>query len=376
MNMIAPNRLNGASEEQSPLTNLVNFERKIVQVDIEKPIGVRLRHDQKAIRFDYNGDQFFGRIDRPLIHQLGSRLWPAEGEFEGVKAEWEKRSEGSPAELERDVADLFRQTDLQLRIFTGSKGRKIIYGVVSPSFVDVNQIAFRDAYTKQSAQVTAMNPKSLGIEVDDFGNIVEWFQYDSCGFQTGYRYGLVYAKNNGYDAYKVIWQRYVLVCSNGLRDWRSSKFRWKHTSEIQLQEFIANTIAEGKENQSHLEKLITRAQETELDPYLYEDLRNRLSLAEASKARIDNRLKLECDNVGQNEWALSQAFTWLGTHENALPYRMKPRFGDFGTDVLEKSLTSVLQERPLHSADGLYGLLVPHYKSGERVDDRPTALMK
>jgi hypothetical protein len=358
MNIMTPNLINTISEEPNPLATLVDFERSVEKVDVEQPVNVRLLTNKKVIRLDYKGRQIFGKVERPLIHQLGARLWPEEGDYFAIRAKWEKLAAESQSILEQNVADLFCHHDLQLRVFSGNEGQKSLYGVVSPHFIDVNQVEFRNAYLEQSAQITQMKARSLGLETDGYGNIVEWFGFDSHGFQTEYRYGLVYAKNNGYDAYKVNWERYVLVCSNGLRDWRGSKFRWKHTSEIELHDFITNTIAEGKANQSHLEKCIARAQNITLDPILYVKMMDRLSLAHASKQRIDERLKVECQDVGQNEWALSQALTWLGTHEKALPYRVKSNLVDFGTDVLEKSLETAACEKPKLTPNGFFGLIV------------------
>ena len=47
----------------------------------------------------------------------------------------------------------------------------------------------------------------------------------------------------------------------------------------------------------------------------------------------------------------------VGTHEKALPYRIKPKLRDFGTDILEKSLKLVLQEKAKLTKDGYFNLL-------------------
>ncbi len=355
--MMAAHPMSSISEDTSPLASLVNFERTIEKVDVEQPIKVQLLSDMKMIRLDYKGDQIFGRLERPLMHQLGSRLWREENDFKAINDRWNKLAAESLFQLEEDIAELFTHHDLQLRVYSGKGGQNLIYGIVSPNFIDVNQVEFREAYIKEFHQITQTKPQSYGIEKDRYGNIVETLPLNSFGFQTEYRNVLVYAKNNGYDSYKVNWGRLVLICSNGLRAWEGSKYRWKHTNEIKLHDFITNTIAEGKANQSHLEKCIARAQAIDINSDLYAEMINRLSLAHASKARIDERLKIECQEVGRNEWALSQAFTWLGTHEKALPYQMKPKLRDFGTDILEKSLKSVLQEKAKLTKDGYFNLL-------------------
>ena len=357
MNMIVSKPMNAIDKDNNPLASLVNFERTVVKVDVEKPIKAHFLNDDKMIQFDYKGERIFGKLDRPLMHQLGTRLWKGENDFEVIEDKWNSLLANSKSRLEADVANLFTNHDLQFRVYSGKTGQKFLYGIVSPQFVDVNQFEFRDAYNEEFAQITNKKSKSFGITNDRYGNIVETLDLETFGFQTQYKNVLVYAKNNGYDAYKVNWERYVLVCSNGLRVWRESKFRWKHTNEINLKEFISNTIAEGSDDQLHLEKCIERAKEVDLNQDLYSEMMNRLSLAHSSKMRIDERLKNECEEVGNNEWALSQAFTWLGTHDQYLPFSMKPKLGDFGTDILEKSLETVLQEKPKLTWDGYYGLL-------------------
>ncbi len=146
MNMMAAHPMSSISEDTSPLASLVNFERTIEKVDVEQPIKVQLLSDMKMIRLDYYGDQIFGRLERPLMHQLGSRLWREENDFKAINDRWNKLAAESLFQLEEDIAELFTHHDLQLRVYSNKRDQKLLYGIVSPQFIDVNQVQFRDAY--------------------------------------------------------------------------------------------------------------------------------------------------------------------------------------------------------------------------------------
>lgn len=212
---------------------------------------------------------------------------------------------------------------------------------------------------EQAHQSTAIIPESYCLEIGKFDEVIEYFRFDNQGFQTEYRYGLVYARNNGYESYKVIWERYVLICTNGLKSWKGSNFSWKHTKEMDLYDFIENTVKDGIGNQKFLEERISISRESQLNRDNIGELMARLSLAQASKTRVMDRLAIESKAVGYNEWALSQSLTWLGSHEKAIPMKSQQQLIGLGTDVLEYSLDKVLEEESKLFFDGSYGLVLP-----------------
>jgi hypothetical protein len=346
-------------EENSPIKDLVKFENSIQQIDVERPVNVRLTKDGNGIKLTYDGVEICGVVDRPLKHQLGCRMWMNKNDYSEIEEIWQDRFSTNLSGLEDELASAFRKNDLSIRYFTDSKGQKNIYGIVTPHFIDVNQLDFRQNFLDTTLNHTAEIPESCGFERSKYGKVTEFFKIDAPGFQTKYRYGLVYAKNNGYDAYRVDWGREVLVCKNGLTIWKGSKYRWKHTKEIHLNNFIANTVKEGLENQQFIEDRINASKERSLHEYKLKELLARLSLAQASKMRIQNRLDVELNDVGNNEWALSQALTWLGTHEKYVPSSTKPKLIHLGTSILEKSLTSVLNTKAQIGWDGHYGFILP-----------------
>ncbi len=354
-------------ENNNPIQALVSRENTMQQLDVELPVKVQLSKDGKTVQIVHNGLVLNGAVERPLIHQLGGRAWGQNQDFKLINEAWKQKFDHNRLELEQDLAAVFSRSDLSIRYHT-DKGQNQIYGIVTPHFVDVNQLEFRKNFIEQTRQTTALIPESQGFGKGRFGEVIEFFNFDSSGFQTEFRYGLVYARNNGYEAYKVNWERLIIICTNGLKRWEGSKFSWRHTKEFDLAEFIANTVQEGIGNLQFLEERITSARNTSLNESWIQELMSRLSLIQPTKERITHQLAIESEKVGYNEWALSQSLTWLGSHEKAVSPITKKQFTALGTDILEHSLNEVLEQESKLGYDGYYGLILPKgFKRGYSV---------
>lgn len=346
-------------ENDNLVQALIDREKKVQQLDIDSPIKVQLSKNGSRVEIIHNDMVLNGEVKRPLMHQLGGRAWGQIQDFNSINSTWKEKFYRDCAGLEQELETVFRSHELSIRYETDSQGQNHIYGIVTPHFVGVNQLGFREKFIEQTRQSTAIVPESYGLERGKYDEIIEYFKFDSPGFQTEFRYGLVYARNNGYEAYKVNWERLVLICTNGLKGWRGTKNTWKHTKAIDLADFIANTVEEGIGNQRFLEERIMASKDAQLSKDKVRELMERLSLAQASKTRVVDRLAIETDAVGYNEWALSQALTWLGSHEKAIPQKNQQQLIGLGTDVLEHSLDEVLEEESKIFFDGSYGLVFP-----------------
>jgi len=341
------------------LRALIDFEGQVRELAVEDSPQIQIADDGKRLTISAGGIDLQGNVDRPLVHQIGGRIWPDAGDFSEVATRWGTSFRENRVQLQADIADMFSRHDLMVR-YVEHRGINRIYGIVTPHFVEVNQLEFREAFLQEARSDTALIAETKRVERTRFGNVVEFFGFDSPGFQVELEYGLVYARNTGYDAYKVDWGRYVLVCTNGLkRKTAGSQHKWYHTHRVDLGEFLNRTVEDGIGNQRFLEARIHAARETELSWDAFGAFLSRLSLAEASKERFAARVVEESRAVGDNEWALSQALTYLGTHDRHISFRTKRQFTDLGTDILEHSLTEVLAEEAEVGKDGCYGLVLP-----------------
>jgi hypothetical protein len=364
---------NSTSEKKviDQLQALIDFEGQVREMAIEDAPQIQLADDGKQLTISAGGIDIQGNVDRPLVHQIGGRIWPDAGDFSEVAARWNISFRESKSQLQTDISNMFSRHDLMVR-YVEQRGIKRIYGIVTPHFVEVNQLEFREAFLEEARRETALIAKTKRVGRMPLGNVVEFFQFDSPGFQVDLEYGLVYAKNTGYDAYKVDWGRYVLVCTNGLRRWSPiNTQKWYHTHRVDIGEFIRRSVEDGIGNQRFLEKRIHAAREIELRRDAFGAFLSRLSLAEATKERLTARVLEESRTVGGNEWALSQALTYLGEHDRHISNRTKRQCTDLGTDILEHSLTEVLAGPSKVGKDGFYGLVLPGATKSSSGQARP-----
>jgi hypothetical protein len=338
------------------LNKRVQFEKSVVAQPIDGPVQVKLAKDGKSIAFFHGNISLVAKIERPLIHQLGSRIWGIQ-DYSQINTRWQRLI--ASRQLEQELAMLFQRHDLVARHYQDAAGVNRVYGFVSPSFVDVNPLNFRQQFIEQVRQTTAYSLRSKIFTSAQNGDVTEWFDFDSTGFQTEYKYGLHYARNSGYDAYKVYWGRNIIVCTNQLKKWEGSISRWKHTRELAMADFIDSTIREGVGNQQWLEQRIDASRANQFAKDEFDELMARLSLAAATKERVRSRVEVEAQDVGNNEWALSQALTWLGSHDRHISTWSKQQLTTLGTEVLERSLPTVLTAEASAKGDGMYGILLP-----------------
>jgi hypothetical protein len=346
------------TKQENPLHHLVNFEKGLETTPLDNSVQVKLSADGKTIDLLLKNRRLTAAVERPIIHQLGSRAWGHDKNYKEISQLWIQGFK-QRGDLEQELSAVFNRFNLMVRHYRISNGHDKIYGIVTPNFVDVNQFDFRERFVEQLRQKIGTIPQSRGISCDRSGNVTEYFDINHPGFQTEYNYGLVYARNSGYQSYKVDWGRLIIICSNGLTEWKGSQFRWKHTREVDLSDFIDSTIDEGVGHQKWLEERIEAAQARTLPVDGFKEFLNRLSLAKASRTRIEDRLKTEAKDVGANEWALSQALTWLGSHEKAIPPRARNQLTVLGTNVTESSLKGLLAEDTKSHLDGTYGIVLP-----------------
>ena len=348
------------STQMDALSKLVDFEEnqiKTVLVDSQAHVTLLYEKNRKyRIKITIKKEDYYGILERPLIHQLGARIWGAGCEYETIEDNWFNMPKIT---LESEVSKVFSANELVIR-YHKSYGQNAIYGVVTPHFVNMDQMEFRRTFYEQIPGISELKPMSNGLTTTKYGDVVEHFDFISPGFQTELKYGLVYAKNNGYDAYKAEWGQLILICSNGLKSWQGTGTnKWTHTKRVSIRDFIERTVMEGINHQRIIEDKINRKKEVNIDKAAFDELLHRLSLPQSIKERIIARLALEAQSLGDCEWALCQSLTYLGTHESAIQRWSRQKLVGLGTDILEDSLLGYLERDSYVEPDNRYGILLP-----------------
>jgi hypothetical protein len=174
------------------LSALVDFESRISEIAVDGTPQVHLSVDGKGLTISSAGVDLQGDLNRSLIHQIGGRIWPRAGEFAEVAERWETSFQQSKSQLESDITGILSRHDLKIR-YVEKGGCNRIYGIVTPHFVEVNPLDFRAAFLEEARRSTALVAKTKRVDRTPFGNVVEFFHFDSPGFQVDLEYGLVYA---------------------------------------------------------------------------------------------------------------------------------------------------------------------------------------
>ena len=317
------------------LGQVLSLECRVRTIALDRTVLVDL--DPKASRIWFKVDAMIiqGKLDAALIHQLGSCVWPGLGRSKTADL-WKKRSN---TDLVRRLEAVLSYSGLVLRYIETGKGFEV-YGLTSRNFVEMDQRHFRKIL------VEAMRP--LGIvpsgEVFEtaYREVVEEFKLPTRKGAVGLTCRVIYGLNTGYSSYRLRWGRVVLICTNGMTSFDSvARDRWLHSGDVEIAQFVDASVHGAYDRLSWLEKKIVLAGDRPLDNSRVNQFLTRLVLAKATKQRIASRLYAEFSETGQNEWSLSQALTYLGTHERAIPPRVRNHLTRLGSGIVDEGLDAV-----------------------------------
>ena len=317
------------------LEQVFERESQVRTVSLLGPVQVQLRPGANRIWLKVAGMVIEGRLDTALIHQLGSRIWPNQG-LEPTAELWKKTAR---ADLAQKISAVLSCSGLVLRYRETEHGLEI-YGLTSSKFVEMDQRHFRKVL------VEAMRP--LGIapngEVFEtaFKEVVEEFDLPPRKGAVGLTCSVIYGLNTGYSSYRLRWGRVILVCTNGMTSFQAvARDRWLHSGDVEIARFVDASVHGAYDHLSLLERQIIAACDRRLDDARVEQFLTRLVLAKATKQRILGQLDAEFMDTGRNEWSLSQALTYLGTHERAIPPRVRDHLTRLGSGIVDGSLDAV-----------------------------------
>lgn len=343
------------------LENLVRFEStlKTYKVKSHIPVLVRFSSSGRHLYIGQEGETFVAMASTQVIHQLSVRIFPGiANDLKLHKAKWNEELAQNKESLELAISHAFRRNELIIS-YREDLSHNMVYGFYSDSFQPVNQLDFRNAFIEAASRTESLDLNSTFIATKY--NIIEQFDFKSPKGRIKLSYLLQYARNNGYHGIKVSWGRMVIVCSNGLiRIDGGEQLKYRHLKTASVNDFVNQSLIEGIKQRMENEDRVDRALDNPLQRDLLDEFMNRLHLASVSKERVLSRLKTEIDETGNNEWALSQALTWLGSHDKHLMLRPKQLLTQAGSLVLDHSLQKFLtMDTYTEGEERAFGVLLP-----------------
>lgn len=317
------------------LNQVVERESQVRAIPLLGPVQVELCPGANRIWVKVAGMVIEGKLTAGLIHQLGSWVWPNQDRSATAEL-WKKNARNG---LAQRLAAVLSNSGLVLRYRETENGLEI-YGLTSSKFVEMDQRHFRKVL------VEAMRPLGIAPSGDvfetAFKEVVEEFKLPPRKGAVGLTCRVIYGLNTGYSSYRLRWGRVILVCTNGMTSFEGvARDRWLHSGDVEIARFVDASVHGAYDHLSLLERKIVAACDRRLDDDRVDQFLARLVLAKATKHRIVGQLDAEFQATGRNEWSLSQALTYLGTHERAIPPRVRNHLTRLGSEVVDGSLDAV-----------------------------------
>jgi len=351
------------------LTSTYKKEQKLLKVDLNKEDQLSVMINKDEININTANRRFKRKLDRPIIHQLGSRLYGYNptNSFDEINKKVQSEI-ATNSEFNKTIADKLSSTDSILYINPKNSN---IYGLVSSRFTELNPLEIRQNFESKFSDFGLPLDENYSVGFTPFGEPFETYNFETPKLKTNndepinYQVKLIYGLNNGYSSYRIILKRKVLVCSNGMTSVERSEFaKLKHVANPNIESFIKKIEESVINYNTILQKKIQSAKNRQLNNKLIDETFNRLHTAQIVKNRVKNRLQTEINDYGNNEWALSQAFTNIATHFYKPSYDKKHEkiLTEIGSSIVDQSLTEVINapiKKTSYGNDFTYGNLLP-----------------
>jgi hypothetical protein len=340
------------------LKKIVDFENKILTDDLNNS---SFKFSEKNFgEITKNNKVFSIKIDRPFIHTMGKRIWPNISEIIDLHNQWENLNIN---DLQNEINSVLNRGEYQIR-YTNQGNTNMVYGIVTKNFVNVNPINFREEFIKEISKHKFIKENSIKTGYTRFGEVTELFNFhQDDNTEIELSIGLIYGRNSGYSSYRLFWERKIVSCENQMTD-QMSKINWKHNNQILLNNFLTNIVDETIGYSNLLIKRIEEAKNRNVLSQNFDELMARFHTAKIVKERVKQKFDDEKINEGNNEYALSQAFTNIGTHFYKASKDMH-HAGlciDAGSKIIDYSLQSFLDgkvDRFAIDGQNTYGTLLP-----------------
>lgn len=319
-------------QQPKNLYELVDFERSLKDVRFSGVVKLNT-NNKNYFTFINNGVKYYAPRRTQFVHLLLSRMY-GEMDYKQANAIWNEKI--LLPEFENEINTAIKNKGLILRTYSHNN-ENYVYGIVTPQFRNINQLEFREKTHKAF--------KASGIDVvGKLNGLEERFTLPVFNDELNFELIISYARNNGYHGFRTEWERIIRVCSNGLTRKLADKNHLIHRADIDFNNFISNLVRHGIHELGEIGKQISLSKSRHIDPDTFNPLFSRLHLAEGLKERIVSKFHEEKKLWGNSEWALSQAFTWMGTHDKYSYPNTRMLMRETGTSILESSLDDYLTD--------------------------------
>jgi hypothetical protein len=347
------------------LQKINNFENRLRRVKLTQDTNFNVDVDGK-ISFNIDGKSYGAPQSRPLIHQLGSRMWQESDEYKSVYQRWNAEYSNNKLSLVNNIIEKLKESSSILLLDDRSKK---LYGIISEHFTQIDPLDFRNKFLEEYGGMGLPLKNESKFERTPFGELIEKYSFDESSLKHSKEkidYGLhiIYGLNNGYSSFRVRLGRTIVICTNGLKAFEGITAKLKHVRNADISAFVKDVKENILEYNNKFQETIESAKNRKVQPGQLNELFQRLHLATVVKNRIKDRFEDEKTDYGDNEWTLSQSFTHLSTHfYKAGSDRYHQRIlTEVGSDILDGSVESVLDQKVKQNYFGelqTFGNLLP-----------------
>ena len=291
---------------------------------------------------------------------LSQAAW-GKADYLEFRERWQLRRDEN---LEDEIENGIRRAGLHLLVKYAGTTHEQVYGLIPGNFEFQNPNEFRDELFG-----SLMAPGLFQAKGGNSGKLKSGEFWESfpmrvlSGERMDKNLVVIYGLNNGNSSFRLYFRRSIISCANQLSA-KSADLRWKHNSALSPAAFALQTVEESQRFAEAQEFSIQRAIGQPLERPLVEEFFHRLHTPVSVKQTLHGVLKREIQQEGQNEFALSQAMTWLATHRygNGRDLHHAGIMRTGGSDLLTKPLATLLSETstPVPCEYGQsYGWLLP-----------------
>jgi hypothetical protein len=343
------------------------FESQLTRIDLSEKNGLNVRLNGK-VDFQIDNIAFHAPLNRPTIHQLGSRLWDEEkGDYGSIIEKWDQQYRSNKQVLAENIANRLKEKSSVLLV---AEQTNRLYGIISDQFTHIDPLTFRDRFIEAYSSIGMPLKNQDNVSKTPFGELIENYSFNETSLREvnepiQYTLKVIYGLNNGYSSFRVKLGRLILVCKNGLTEFEGIKSaKLKHTKDADVSLFANSVKDEVLAYNTRLQVNIKKAKDQRIISDQVNELFQRLHVATVVKNRIRERFDIEMENSGRNEWALSQAFTHVGTHfyKTGNDKHHERILTEVGSEVLDNNVEGLLKseiKRIFFGALQTYGNLLP-----------------